>query len=70
MPGYKAGPDTKTFKGQDRKHDNKGDILQTVQTNSTNLMILPLSEELRNFVGKCQAENVALYQGLTKMYYM
>ena len=40
LPGHKAGPDTTTLSGQNRTLDNTGNILPTVQANSTHLMIL------------------------------
>ena len=66
LNGPKADPENRTFEG----HDNTGKLLQMAQTNISNLMTLPLSDILQRFVEKCEVENVALSQGLTKLYYL
>ena len=73
LPKNKAGPDNSTLSGQHLTLDNTGNNLRnqtTIQTNSTDFMLMPLSERLRDFVIECRASNLALYEGLSKMYYL
>ena len=81
LPKNKAGPDNSTLSGQHLTLDNTGNNLgnqTTIQTNSTHFpnkqtqtrMLKPLSERVQDFVKECQESNLALYEGLSKRYYL